>query len=112
MECKFRALGLGKTHHMEESSGRVFDSGYEEAGAGRQAHRGNMAACGLLVTGKSLYYSEVYLPIYNSYSKVLNTTSVVYKLDYKENHTGKPRGGSWGNVPHATALNSTATRGG
>jgi len=54
MECKFRALGLGKTHHMEESSGRVFDSGYEEAGAGRQAHRGNMAACGLLVTGKPL----------------------------------------------------------
>jgi hypothetical protein len=28
---------------MEENSGRVFDSGYEEAGTGRQAHRGNMA---------------------------------------------------------------------
>jgi hypothetical protein len=59
---------------MEENSGRVFDSGYEEAGAGRQAHRGNMACDQPATATKSLVYdSEVYLIINYSDSTVLNS---------------------------------------
>lgn len=62
--------GLGPGDSTWNGDGRVFDSGYEEAGAGGQATRGNMTCSRLLVT---VYYSEVYLLVYYSDTIVVNT---------------------------------------